>query len=209
MLVIIITMKMRVELCLLLMFCSIEVNCIPVEEFFPFGASAGDVVLDLGDDDSSDPIPLSPPFPLLGEHRTSLRVGECMSDNILLYACMNAAHARLGFQPSQVNTNGVISLRRVFAEYNSGPFPYDTSGEIIICPFWTDLDSSFRGTISHNSILDTGKMNRITQLIQESFGYSFVSTAVFTATWDAVPYYGTDIIVSVLADSIVDRLDDP
>ena len=70
-----ITVKMRVELCLLLIFYSIEVNCIPVEEFFPFGAAAGDMVLDLGDDDSSDPIPLSPPFPLLGEHRTSLRVG--------------------------------------------------------------------------------------------------------------------------------------
>ena len=67
---------MRVELCLLLVFYSIKVNCIPVEEFFPFGA----VVLDLGDDDSSDPIPLSPQFPLLGEHRTSLRVGECMND---------------------------------------------------------------------------------------------------------------------------------
>ena len=66
---------MRVCL-LLLVFCSIEANCIPVEEFFPFGASAGDVVLDLGDDDSSDPIPLSPPFPLLGEQRTSLRVGR-------------------------------------------------------------------------------------------------------------------------------------
>ena len=66
---------MRVCL-LLLVFCSIEASCIPVEEFFPFGESAGDVVLDLGDDDSSDPIPLSPPFPLLGEHRTSLRVGR-------------------------------------------------------------------------------------------------------------------------------------
>ena len=67
-------MKMRIVLSLLLVFCSIEVNCIPVEEFFR--ASAGDVVLYLGDDDSSDPIPLSPPFPLLGEQRTSLRVGE-------------------------------------------------------------------------------------------------------------------------------------
>ena len=74
---------MRTRLSLLLVFYSIEVNCIPVEEFFPFGESAGDVVLDLGDDDSSDPIPLSPPFPLLGEHRTSLRVGECTSDKIL------------------------------------------------------------------------------------------------------------------------------
>ena len=67
---------MRIRLSLLLVFCSIEVNCIPVEEFFPFGSS---VVLDLGDDDSSDPIPLSPPFPLLGEDRTSLTVGECTS----------------------------------------------------------------------------------------------------------------------------------
>ena len=74
-------MKMRISL--ILVFCSIEVSCIPVEEFFPFGASAGDVVLDLGDDNSSDPIRLSPPFPLLGENRTSLRVGECMNDKIL------------------------------------------------------------------------------------------------------------------------------
>ena len=27
----------------MLVFCSIEANCIPVEEFIPFGSSAGDV----------------------------------------------------------------------------------------------------------------------------------------------------------------------
>ena len=59
----------------LLVFCLIEANSIPVEEFFPFGEDAGDVVIHLTDISSSDPIPLSPPFPLLGEHRTSLRVG--------------------------------------------------------------------------------------------------------------------------------------
>ena len=64
-------MKMRIRLSLILVFCSIEANCIPVEEFFPFG----DVVLDLADDGFSDPIPLSPPFPLLNELMTSLRVG--------------------------------------------------------------------------------------------------------------------------------------
>ena len=67
--------KLKMRVCLLLVFYSIKVNCIPVEEFFPFGASAGDVVLDLSDDGSSDPIPLSPPFPLLNELMTSLRVG--------------------------------------------------------------------------------------------------------------------------------------
>ena len=61
---------MKVEFCLLLVFYSIEANCIPVEEFFPFGAAAGDVELDY-----SSLLSLSPPFPLLGELRTSLRVG--------------------------------------------------------------------------------------------------------------------------------------
>ena len=67
-------MKMRVCL-LLLVLCSIEANCIPVEEFFPFGEDAGDMVIYLTDINSSDPISLSPSYPLLGEHRTSLRVG--------------------------------------------------------------------------------------------------------------------------------------
>ena len=46
--------------------------------------------------------------------------------------------------------------------------------------------------------LDTGKTTKITQLIQESFGYSFVPTGVFTVTWDAVPYYGTDIVSVIM-----------
>lgn len=49
-------------------------NCIPEELFFPFGGIAGDEVLSLGDDSSSQPIPLNPPYPVLGRQRTSLRV---------------------------------------------------------------------------------------------------------------------------------------
>ena len=97
----------------------------------------------------------------------------------------------------------MISLRGGFTDHFSRQFPYAI--DEIICPFWTDLDSRFRGTISHNSILDTNKVNRITQLIQESFGYSFVPTGVFTATWDAVPYHGSDIVSTCTAS----RLDDP
>ena len=98
----------------------------------------------------------------------------------------------------QVNTNGVISLG-VFREYISRAFPY-AIGEILICPFWVDLDSSSRnggGIISQSSVLDVSKTTKITQLIQESFGYSFVPTGVFTATWNGVPYYSSYNIVSV------------
>ena len=59
----------------MLIFYSIKANSIGVGDFFLFGTAAGDVVIHLPDISSSDPIPLSPPFPVLGERRTSLRVG--------------------------------------------------------------------------------------------------------------------------------------
>ena len=65
---------MRVELCLLMVFCSIEANCIPVGEFFSFGTAAGDVVLS-GD---SVQLFLNPLFPILEEEKTSLIVRGCM-----------------------------------------------------------------------------------------------------------------------------------
>ena len=61
--------------------------------------------------------------------------------------------------------------------------------------FSTSLNSS-AGTISQNSVLDNNKMVRITQLIQESLGYSFIPTGVFTATWDAVPYYSESVSIT-------------
>ena len=103
----------------------------------------------------------------------------------------------------QVNTNGVISLKGIFHEHNSREFPY-ASGKILICPFWADLDSSSNrgGIISQSSVLDVIKTANITRLIQESLGYSFVPTAVFTATWDAVPYYRTDIVSVHVPDNM-------
>ena len=94
-----------------------------------------------------------------------------------------------------MNSNGVISFGGEFTNFYSQPFPY-ADDVIIVCLFWTDLISQHNGTITLNSTVDTNKMNRVTQLIriQESFGYSFVPTGVFTVTWDAVPYYGTDIV---------------
>ena len=49
----------------------VDVDCI---EFFPFGRPAGDTVLTLANDRSSDLISLSPLYPILGAQRTSLRV---------------------------------------------------------------------------------------------------------------------------------------
>jgi hypothetical protein len=59
---------------LLLILQLFEADSIPIEEFFPFGSTAGDQVLSLGDDGTSVPLPLNPPYPILGVQRTSLRV---------------------------------------------------------------------------------------------------------------------------------------
>ena len=59
-----------------------------------------------------------------------------------------------------------------------GASGYSTS----IYPFGALL---YIGTTLHiNNVLDANKMIRITQLIQESFGYDFIPTGVFVATWD-------------------------
>ena len=69
--------KMRMELCLLLLFYFIEANCIPIESFFPFGASAGD--------EEYREISLSPPLPFLGENKTSLSVSILAMNEKNLY----------------------------------------------------------------------------------------------------------------------------
>ena len=81
-------------------------------------------------------------------------------------------------------------------------FILNTENVEIVGPFWAEL---ILGTVSQNSVLNTNETNRITQLIQESFGYSFVPTGVFTVTWDSARYVFTDT-VSVYISS---KLDDP
>lgn len=56
------------------MMVTAEVSSIPLQQFFPFGVGAGDEILSLGDDDSSLPIALNPPFTILKRQRESLHV---------------------------------------------------------------------------------------------------------------------------------------
>ena len=93
------------------------------------------------------------------------------------------------FLLSQVTANGVISLDDMFSEYAPMQFPY-TSGNIIICPFWADLDSTLAGTISHNNgTLNTSIAIRVKQLIRENFGYNFSPSGIFISTWDGLPHH--------------------
>ena len=90
--------------------------------------------------------------------------------------------------PTQITANGVVTLNDEFDDYVAQSFPYTDSNLVIICPFWADLDTRRIGTISHNSANAT-MTARVTQLIQNSFGYTFTPIVVFIATWDGLPHH--------------------
>jgi hypothetical protein len=81
------------------------------------------------------------------------------------------------------------------------PFPF-TFGNVIICPFWADLDTSVGGTISYNNgTQNTNITTRVAQLIQEAFGCNFNPTGVFTTTWNMLPHH--DALGSISLRSLV------
>ena len=85
--------------------------------------------------------------------------------------------------PTQITANGVVTFNDVF---KAQPLSIPRTSGLVICPFWADTDTT-NGTISHNNGSDAN-VTRVTQLIQESFGYTFTPTVVFTATWDGLPH---------------------
>lgn len=83
----------------------------------------------------------------------------------------------------------MISFNGPFPYFSPQPFPL-ISGETLICPFWTDLNPEVGGTVSHNNGRSGGTTTaRVTQLIQEHFGRTFVPTGIFITTWDRVPFF--------------------
>ena len=70
---------------IVLILFSVEACCIPLHQFFPYGAIAGDKVLQgLDTDGSSSLISLSPGLNILGRQRTLLRVSFSCKNNISL-----------------------------------------------------------------------------------------------------------------------------
>ena len=95
----------------------------------------------------------------------------------------------------QVNSNGVISFQDRFTTFSPQLFPrVVTSGLVLICPFWDDVNINNGGTIYYNHNATTsGNRLKIVQLIQQAFGYDFNPTRISVATWDHVrPYQRSD-----------------
>lgn len=82
----------------------------------------------------------------------------------------------------------MISFRRPFSEYTVAPFPL-VSTNIIIAPFWEDINIHNAGEIYFRSSNDTSLLREVGALIGD--GSEFLPDTLFIATWDRVAPIGS------------------
>ena len=75
-------------------------DCVLLDDFYPFGESAEDDEMTLGDNLSSDPLQLGVPFPYYGREESILHVSRsCLL--LIILSCMHAStskdYIRVGF----------------------------------------------------------------------------------------------------------------
>ncbi|KAE8586619.1 hypothetical protein XENTR_v10021718 [Xenopus tropicalis] len=131
-------------------------------ELFPYGELRGDVLLQEGDDETSEVVKLSQP--------------------LLFYEAQ--------FSNLYVGTNGIISTQDFPREtqYVDDGFPTDFP---VIAPFLSDIDTSNgKGKIFYRQDNSEQVLNRAVSEIQRGFPEtSFVPTDAFLVTWENVGAY--------------------
>ena len=97
----------------------------------------------------------------------------------------------------QVNNNGLISFSRLPSpfEHTSVPFPLRgtyVDDSQVIAPFWADVDTRTRGTVSYRESTAQDDLTRAQRDIRTAFLEqvdNFSPQSVFIATWDSVGYF--------------------
>lgn len=89
----------------------------------------------------------------------------------------------------QVNENGVLSFRRNFTVSSTTPFP--RAGDILIAPFWEDVDITISGDIFYEAFtLSPSNVSSIDFIRILFVTPTFNPTSLFVATWDDVAQLG-------------------
>ena len=89
-----------------------------------------------------------------------------------------------------MNTNGVISFNSPIYHYTPQTFPRNVTDEIIIAPFWADVDIRGTGNIGYRETRNPDLLQRANNDIRRAFPtIRFSSEYLFIATWDHVGYY--------------------
>ncbi|KAL5503422.1 hypothetical protein EMCRGX_G010370 [Ephydatia muelleri] len=125
---------------LLLVMCTPFGTAIPLSSFYSYGSAAGDSRLPTSDDGSSGAISLPSPFLFFGAAYTSL----------------------------YVNNNGDITFNAAYSGYSPTAFPI--SGNPMIAPFFSDIDTNGAGSVCSHS----DKTNTFQCIMVASNAASFV-----------------------------------
>lgn len=99
------------------------------------------------------------------------------------------------FTSMQVNSNGVLSFGFPFNQHSPSVFPL-SSTDILIAPFWIDINIEIAGRIYYRFSNDVALLNQAQSLILDS---AFSPSLLFIATWDRVAQFnGVSSEVSTL-----------
>ncbi|XP_059384609.1 alpha-tectorin [Carassius carassius] len=94
-----------------------------------------------------------------------------------------------------VNNNGHLTFTEPLSDY----IPLLNSGRDIIAPLWTHLDNLHGGTISYREDTNSSVLILVTAAVNQYFpnlALPFIATSVFVATWDNVPYFSGEGVVT-------------
>ncbi len=105
--------------------------------------------------------------------------------------------------------NGLLSFEQPIT-FNPRPFPI-SSNELIIAPFWSDIDTRARGMVYYRVTNTSTQIDKAALVIQAAFPddyHDFVPTCLVIVTWDDVGYYnrGSDLVSRYYKGILVIRL---
>ncbi|XP_053565879.1 sushi, nidogen and EGF-like domain-containing protein 1 [Bombina bombina] len=138
---------------------------VPLEDFYPFGASEGDSVTRRQDDGGSGLLPISRAFTFFGDKHNGL----------------------------YVNNNGVLSFLREVSQFTPVAFPI-SGDRRVVAAFWADVDNRRGGDVVYRETEDPKILRLATQDVRTYFPElpNFTATWAFIATWYRVTFYGGD-----------------
>ena len=94
-----------------------------------------------------------------------------------------------------MNSNGILSFRNNFTSFSPETFP--TSNDVLIAPFWDDVNINVAGDIFYRFTTDQFLLDEVGGDISDAFEVTFEPTLLFIATWDEVaPFGGSSSLVS-------------
>ena len=105
----------------------------------------------------------------------------------------------------QVNTNGVLSFRGSFTEYDPTSFPQTSFP--LIAPFWQDFNIEISGHIFYRETTSPNQLQLVSDVISSTFSSvsdDFKPSYSFISTWsNAAEFSGSSSVVSRTSKHVV------